>query len=211
MRELIRDISGFNLWKEWEKDKDFLSLFNSEIQGKTAVSPDRCYILYRLSKDLIEICGDVAEVGVWKGGISRLLARTSPQKQVHAFDTFEGIPYADPKIDKHKKGNGCCSYTTVNEYLKDCSNIIIHKGVFPASTEDVQEREFSLVHVDTDVYQSTYDCIEFFVSRMVVGGIMVFDDYQTLACPGVEKALNELLKNQVIKSAPCQGLVVKEI
>jgi len=46
-----------------------------------------------------KIHGDLAEVGVYKGGSGKLICKTNTEKVLHLFDTFEGIPKVD-EIDK---------------------------------------------------------------------------------------------------------------
>ena len=42
---------------------------------------------------IADVPGDLAELGVYRGGVSRMLARRFPQLTVHLFDTFTGIPW----------------------------------------------------------------------------------------------------------------------
>jgi hypothetical protein len=43
------------------------------------------------------------------------------------------------------------------------------------------------------LYQGYVDNIEYFWSKLVSDGIMVFDDYQAWTCPGAKKAVDEFL------------------
>ena len=47
---------------------------------------------------LLEIeYGDLAEVGVYKGGTAVIMADMYQDREIYLFDTFEGLPYVDEK------------------------------------------------------------------------------------------------------------------
>jgi hypothetical protein len=135
--------------------------------------------------------GEAAEVGVFKGGTAKLLAQAMPGRMIHLFDTFEGMPETS-KFDLHKPGDfSDTSLETVNEYLQGY-NVHFWPGIFPDSARLLpDDTEFVLIHVDVDIYESTKAVCEFFWPRLVAGGIMVFDDYNSPTCPGANKAVDE--------------------
>lgn len=81
-------------------------------------------------------------------------------------------------------------------YLSDCKNIRFYQGVFPSTAEDVRNITFCLVHIDVDIYQSVIDCCNFFYMRMQKGGMMIFDDYGFLTCPGAKVAVDEFFADK---------------
>lgn len=141
--------------------------------------------------------GEAAEVGVYKGGTAKIMAKAMPGRTVNLFDTFEGMPETS-KFDVPKRGKGHqpgdfsdTSLEAVNEYLQGY-NVHFWPGVFPDSARLLpDDTEFVLVHVDVDIYESTKAVCEFFWPRLVDGGIMVFDDYNAPRCPGTNKAVNK--------------------
>lgn len=140
--------------------------------------------------------GDGAEVGVWRGGSARLIAEALADRPVHLFDTFAGIPHADPSIDRRCVGvYGDTSIERVRRTLEGRSNTHLYPGVFPA-TAAAGEREggltnpFAFVHLDADVYPTTRDGLEWFWPRMVPGGVVVVDDYGDRLWPGVARAVD---------------------
>lgn len=154
-----------------------------EVETHTAVGPDRCFILYQLAKHAISRIGDIAEIGVYRGGTARLLAKTT-NKPVHIFDTFGGMPVTDKEKDLHCAGDfSDTSFQFVKKYLEDCTNLKIYPGFFPDTAGPITNLQFCFVHIDVDIFKSVHDCCEFFYSRTVSGGIMVFDDYGFLSCP----------------------------
>lgn len=182
----------------WDADEVFGALLK-QIDGYSVVGRERCFILYQFVKHAIGIEGDIAEVGVYKGGTARLIAKVTAEttKIVHLFDTFSGMPSADMTKDLHKEGDfSDAPLDEVKMYLKDCSNVRFYPGLFPATSDAVSNLQFCLVHIDVDIYKSVADCCEFFYPRMVKGGIMVFDDYGFLSCPGAKMAVDEFFANK---------------
>lgn len=208
--------SGPNPMHLWDSDLYFNDLYES-IKDRTLVDKTRCFMLYQFFKQSLILEGEVAEVGVYKGGTAKLLARLSQDenayKTIHLFDTFSGMPETSEEKDIHKKGDfSDTSLDSVLEYLSSYGNISFYKGLFPTTSAPINDKEFSFVHIDVDIYKSVIDCCEFFNPRMVKGGIMIFDDYGFVSCPGAKLAVDEFFKDK--KEFPCylpsgQCLVVK--
>jgi O-methyltransferase len=178
----------------WDEDGDFSRLFD-EIKKRTLVDKIRCFIIYQLAHQACAVKGDAAEVGVYKGGTARLIAKILSEKKgkaVHLFDTFSGMPPADPARDIHVCGDfSDTSLDSVKSYLKDLPNIVLHQGIFPQAAAPLNDARFSFVHIDADIYRSVMDCCIFFYPRMEKGGMMIFDDYGFLTCPGAKSAVDE--------------------
>jgi O-methyltransferase len=153
--------------------------------------------------------GDLAELGVYKGGVCRLMAETG--RTVYAFDTFTGMPRDgyDPAMDWHKPGDFADGRDTL-EYLSAFPNVRPVPGLFPATAVD---SAFAIVHLDADLYASTLAGLEWFWPRVVNGGSIVLDDWDWQYCRGVEKAVKEYFggrsDTQLIVSAPNQLTVKK--
>ena len=157
---------------------------------------------------------DVAEVGVYKAGTAKILCELKGDKELHLFDTFEGLPEAAIKAEDLVK-SGWLSDTSekaVSEYLNEYDNVYIHKGFFPDTSGPVNDKQFCLVHLDVDAYQGTIDSLKFFWPRMVVGGRVIVHDYNNADCPGVKAALEEYFEGEifnVIDIADSQALIIK--
>ena len=185
----------------------------SEIQQHTLVTPDRLFRLYQFAKYASCIAGDIAELGVYRGGTARMLASACPGKRLMLFDTFAGLPAADPTVDGHQGGDFSeTSLPQVQAFLSDCPNVEWFPGFFPDSAAGNEARRFSLVYVDGDLYQSTKDALAWFYPRLVTGGVMVFDDYGSPRCEGVQRAIAEFIAttpNYPIQPAPNQCVLIK--
>jgi len=171
---------------------------HEKMSGLTLVSKDRCEALFKLVQKANKLDGDIAEIGVYKGGTAKLLSLSCPDKLVHLFDTFQGMPAKDdPSIDMHKEGDfNDTSLDGVKSALDECSNARFYQGMFPETVDEMVSEKFSLVHSDVDLYQCNVDVLEYFYQKMVKGGIIVFDDYEWEGCPGIKKSLEEFLSDK---------------
>ncbi len=201
----------------WFGDEEFLNLV-SEVQGRTLVPPDRLFFIYQFARHARSLAGDVGQVGVYKGGTAKLIARlfSATNKTIHLFDTFSGMPAPDPQKDNlayvREAIFSDTSLDEVREYLRDCGNVLFYKGTFPETAGPIRDRQFCFVYVDADLYQSTRGAIEFFYPRMVPSGVIVFDDYDSRKCPGVRRAVDEFLADKreaIVRMVPCQALLIK--
>lgn len=181
----------------------------------TLVSEDRCQALFNLAQKANKLEGDIAEIGVYKGGTAKLLALACPDKLIHLFDTFQGMPPKDdPSIDIHKEGDfNDTSLDAVKTALDECTNTKFYQGMFPETVDETVSEKFSLVHSDVDLYQCNVDVLEYFYPKMGKGGIIVFDDYEWEGCPGIRKSIDEFLSDkpeEIVVSAQYQCYLIKK-
>ena len=181
------------------------------------------YQIFMAVKNTKKVEGDIAEVGVYKGGSAKVICEVKEDKALHLFDTFEGLPELsemdDPREpykgeasgwERIQKGEYCASFENVKAYLKDYPNVHFYKGLFPSTAQPVKTCRFSFVHLDVDLYQSTFSCLEFFYPRMNKGGIMISHDYINLR--GVRKAIDDFFEGKpetIIELPGRQCLIVK--
>jgi hypothetical protein len=180
----------------WRDSPEFAAQLK-EILPFTLLSPDRLFMIYQLGRYASCLAGDFAELGVYRGGTARLLAKTCPQKRLCLFDTFSGMPAVDPSIDAHRQGDFAdAKLDEVKLRLSDCPRVEFFPGFFPETASPVANRSFAMVYVDADIYQSTKDALAFFFPRLVPGGVMLFDDYGSASCQGVELAIREFVAQE---------------
>ncbi len=170
-------------------------------------------MLCQFIKNSSNLDGDMAEVGVYKGGSAKIIALTAPDKNIHLFDTFLGMPPICSEIDIHTEKDFCdVSLKKIKSFLGDCQNVYFYEGIFPQTASPIKDKNFSFVHIDVDIYKSVKDCLEFFYERMVSQGVIIIDDYGSWACPGAKKAVSEFLvdkKESPIITAPSQCAIIK--
>jgi hypothetical protein len=150
---------------------------------------------------------NVVEVGVYRGGTTAFLARSllalgldGGGSAVFACDTFSGHSEEDVG-DNHQDGahySGKFSDTSV-EAVTELLSQFPFANVLHGRVEDVCDRfpeNVGLVHLDTDLYSPTLFGLEFFYDRLVRGGAIVVDDYNTRTCPGVLQAVEEFIRDR---------------
>ncbi len=184
---------------ELDPHEEFFDTIMKEVtEEHTMIGPQRLSYIYHLAKEASDLEADMAEVGSWRGGCGRLIARVAREsaRVVHLFDTFSGLPAPaegfDPDLREGQFED--TSFEFVHNYLKDLGNIRIHEGLFPATAQGLTEKSFSFVHVDCDLYHSIVACCEFFWPRLLDGGTMLFDDYTYYL--GAQKAVVEFFADK---------------
>ena len=140
------------------------------------------------------IPGDLAELGVASGASARLIAKHAGERTLHLFDTFEGLPAPETGDSaKFAAGDFRNHLEDVRKYLAGL-NCRFYKGLFPATAAPVANLQFSFVHLDVDLYESTRAGLEFFYPRMSRGGIIISHDY--LSADGVDRAVAEFFADK---------------
>jgi hypothetical protein len=198
-------------------DKKFLDLYVDihYSDAKALLGIREMYNIYKMVEQSEKIDGDIAEVGVYKGGSARIICELKGRKTLHLFDTFEGMPQVNTTIDSHRQGDfNDTSLDRVRSYLMKFDNVHFYKGIFPESAKDLMDRScaFSFVNLDVDIYESTREGLMFFYPRMSKGGIMMSHDYRSISCPGVKKAFDEFFYDKpepIIELWDSQCCVVK--
>ena len=187
-----------------KKDSNFIRLMNS-IKKKTRIwiYYDESYNLYHLMKRNSKLSGNIAEVGVADGASALILAELKKDKKLFLFDTFEGLEeYKTETTHDIKKYK--ININKINRLFSKFKDVYIHKGIFPKDTGDsIKNENFSLVHLDVNLYKSTVDCLEYFWPRMVKQGVIILHDYNLDKITKKEtpcmKALNEfVIKNKLL-------------
>ncbi|MCB1107976.1 MAG: class I SAM-dependent methyltransferase [Chlamydiia bacterium] len=170
--------SHFNLCK---KSKDFASTFLSEA---TPLSTDADIL--RFASDAVSIDGMYLEMGVWMGKTINFLAALNPNKVIHGFDSFQGLPH-----DWEREDGYCPKETFSLENLPlVLQNVTLYKGWFnktlPTFKKGVlQNTPIALLHIDCDLYSSTADVFNYLGENIVKGTVIIFDELYNF--PGFEE------------------------
>jgi O-methyltransferase len=168
--------------------------------------------IYSAVTKTAKLDGDIAEVGVYKGGSAKLISETTT-KPVHLFDTFEGLPDVsqNDNPEEFRKGDYSASLESVKSYLRKYPNVHFYVGFFPSTAGPVENKKFSFIHLDVDIYESTLSCLKFFYPRMASGGVIISHDYPK--SKGVQRAVDGFFEDKpeiVIELPACgQCLIVK--
>jgi len=172
--------------------------------------------VFQLTKD---IPGDIAEFGVASGTSFKSFVRMNEihnrqrshdlaKKWVVGFDTFDGLPPLDPAIDLitykgadpgDMKEGGYQSRGTLPQLQEFCAahqHCRLVEGLFsdtlPKYFAENPHASFSFIHIDCDIYQSTMDALMPMMSRLNVGGVILFDEIFHDGFPGETQAFIEV-------------------
>ena len=120
----------------------------------------------------VSLEGTYSEFGVYKGQSVNHIAR-STKKEVHAFDSFAGLP--ENWLSSHQAGHFAVDELPVFE-----KNVVVHQGLF-ADTLPVFLKEngqkAAFIHIDCDLYSSTKTVFDLMGDRIVENTIIIFDEY----------------------------------
>jgi len=155
---------------------------------------EEAYQLLSCARGTAKVPGNMAEVGVFRGGSARLMCEASDGRQIYLFDTFEGLPTNEEAIPGFEQGQYAGSYEAVKQYLRSFHNVHIYKGEFPDSSTPITGERLSFVHLDMDLSQPTLAALEFFYPRVSAGGMFLIHDY--LWSEGIRKTVHEFFKNR---------------
>ncbi|MFB1049906.1 TylF/MycF/NovP-related O-methyltransferase [Paraliobacillus sp. JSM ZJ581] len=167
---------------------------------------------YELYKKIINLPGNVIELGVFKGNslvqfaTFRELLENEKSRQIIGFDMFGEFPSVNEVksdmafVDKwNKQFND--SYITKKELElsfqhKRISNIQLVEGnimdTLPSYIKEKPQEKIALLHIDCDVYEPSALALELLFDRVVKGGVIVFDDYGTVE--GETRAVDEFFE-----------------
>jgi O-methyltransferase len=186
--------------------------------GYTMIYPVRGRTLYRLARSVSRraVPGALVDCGTWNGGSTALLSAGAPEKEVWAFDSFQGVPPpskedemelpASMGIPNMDSLTGTCRGE--ERLLREAVALIgspprlqVRAGwfddTFPSAAAEIHE--IAVLHCDSDWYQSVRLTLQTFYQRVSVGGFVVIDDYG--ACAGARQAAEEF-RREVDDSSP---------
>lgn len=178
----------------------FGALFE-EIRKFTLVSPARAWMLYSLARQLLSVPGNFYEAGVFRGGtallLRKILEKNPAGKQLRLFDTFDGMPETNAQKDIHRAGDfSGTSLAGVQLLVGTPDFITYHPGIIPASFTGLEADTIAFAHIDLDIYQGILDSCAFIYPRLSRGGVIVFDDYGFMSCPGAREAVDQFFADK---------------
>lgn len=172
-----------------------------------------------LFKQTLDVPGDIAELGVFRGlglmtwaNLLECYCIGDRTKIVFGFENWTGftrIRHEDGGVANHiHKTAGGFSPEKFNQELMDAISIfdkdrfipfknrvkLVDGDIETSAPEFVENHpgvRFSLIHFDCDLYAPTKAALEAFWPRLSRGGIMLFDEYSIHDWPGETKAVDE--------------------
>lgn len=145
--------------------------------------------------------GAIAELGVYRGDFSKIMARLMPDRTLFLFDTFQGF---DERDNTGLDGKDLFDASSMVWNFKGTSvelalqrighhvSTVVRKGYFPETAKGLEDERFAFVSLDTDLYEPIKAGLEFFWPRLNPGGYIFIHDFAGLA--GVRKAVEEFCR-----------------
>lgn len=150
--------------------------------------------------------GAIAEVGVYRGWFANHMSRLMPDRTLYLYDTFNGFDSRDITEEETAFSESFRKKTNLNDTTIELAmaniayrkNVIIKKGYFPDTVEDVPEQNYAFVSLDTDLYKPILAGLEYFYPRLSPGGYIFVDDLRHPELLGVRKAVIDYCKQNKI-------------
>ena len=120
-------------------------------------------------------------------------------KKLHLVDSFEGLSQPKEKdalgftevlpgvrqpVYSHGKGHFATPLEHVQNVMRAFPDVRFYKGWIPEVLKKLPNVGWAFVHIDVDLYEPTYSCLEYFAPRMVKGGVIINDDFASPLFPG---------------------------
>lgn len=140
-----------------------------------------------------DVPGDLIEAGVWRGGAcifmkANLVAKCDSDRNVWVADSFQGLPAPDAVLypadagdDLHtRSGLGVGADQVRHNFerygLLD-DRVKFLAGWFKDTLPTAPIESLSLMRLDGDMYESTWQAIEALYPKLSPGGFCIVDDY----------------------------------
>lgn len=139
-------------------------------------------VIFWQLKEILQYClkeapasGLVLEFGVAGGKSINIIAGCVTGREVHGFDSFEGLP---EDWSGHMETRG--SFDRKGRLPKVSQNVILHKGWFSDTLAEFRKTNtgpVAFLHVDCDLYSSTREVLWQLADQLIVGTVIEFDEY----------------------------------
>lgn len=168
-------------------------------------NPETLQFTYEQSVIYKDKKGCYVECGVAAGAQIIAMRYGAPNKLIHAFDSFEGIPQPSNKDDQMPgikyfteeerlllpnpgeqelitTGMTSVSVDDFKKHMIDSGagleNLEIHKGWFEETMPVNNVGDIAILRLDGDLYNSTMVCLSFLFPKVVKGGCVIVDDWE---------------------------------
>ena len=197
---MSESIFGFDTNRQWDYENGFYLTSHVTRLAKMLAH-------YELYKSITHLPGHIVECGVYKGAslirfsTFREILENPYSRKIIAFDAFGKFPEQDGAsdqefVDKFEEAGGhgipvdelkrvfaCKSFQNYEFIQGDILDTV------PQYASEHPELKIALLHIDVDVYKPSATILNHLLDKVVKGGLVVFDDYGTVA--GETRAIDE--------------------
>ena len=201
----VAQLGGIDL-KRYNRSLDYYNNLYNKYMYFTMIPKDAFVNNLELCSHFLNVEGDIVECGVWRGGMIAAMAELAGKKrEIHLFDSFEGLPPAQ-QIDG-KEALAWQADTTSPGYHHNCTadesfaiaalkkaehdNYQLYKGWFQTTLHIYKGNKIAILRLDGDWYDSVKECLVKLFPLVVEGGAVIIDDYYTW--DGCAKAVHDYL------------------
>lgn len=136
--------------------------------------------------------GDFIECGVWKGGACiyayYVLKELNEKRKVYVADSFQGLPQPNVELYPQDEGDIHYSYPELAvsvEKVKENfrifgeidNSVVFVEGFFRDSLPNCDIEKISVLRLDGDMYESTWESLIYLYHKLEIGGYCIIDDY----------------------------------
>lgn len=181
---------------------------------------------YEIYKKVLNLSGDIAEIGIYKGNNflywAKLIKLFEPYNltQVYGFDWFEGMK-TSLQDDSEQEGKYIGSYEYLKEIVKwqELENIalIFKMNIITEAKKFMEERpylRFKILYIDCGIKEVMEVAYKYFYPRLVQGGILLMDHFNYAVSPSESDIINHYIGKNKIYQMPFarqpSGYIIKE-
>lgn len=187
--------------------------------GRVAYAENLALVAMTLRNSALN-SGAVIECGTWRGGMSAGMMEVGGRaRRYDFFDSFEGLPPAGDhdgeRAKQYQLDTASPTYydnctASLAEFEKTISmtgvsqkNVGIHKGFFESTLPGFSCPQIAVLRLDADWYNSTMICLEKFWDHILLGGLLLIDDYHVWE--GCTRAVHAFLAKRDATESVKQG------
>lgn len=172
---------------------------------------------------VLHLDGNIIECGASRCGTTAVMASILKErridKHIYALDSFEGFPVEEVNKERAEGLNtsGPKAFTSTSlEYVQEKfrvlgvdSYVTPIKGFFQDTLESV-DSDWCFAFIDCDLRDSLVYCAEIIWPRLVSGGCMLFDDYNSKTHGGAVFGVDQFVRDHLSEIAEHKNMFETE-
>jgi hypothetical protein len=199
--------------------------FNATKADPAHHGPWRVHIAMWAAKTALRRQGDFVECGTARAFVSTAILKytdwneKSGGRHFYLVDTFDGI--VEELLTDSERSMGAIerhgsryrnNYPDALRNVSPFKNVQLVKGIVPDILSKIQAKQVAYLHLDMNSAVAEVAALEYFWPQVVLGGVVLLDDYAFEGYEPQHEALNKLAKRLHVEIASLptgQGLLIK--
>lgn len=214
---------------DFVNERNFIKAYEYAFKATTADpahhGPWRVHIAMWAAKTALRRHGDFVECGTARAFVSTAILKytnwnkTSGGRRFYLIDTFEGI--VEELLTDSERAIGAIerhgmryqnNYPDASRNVSPFKNVQLIKGRVPNILSQIPARQIAYLHIDMNSAVAEVAALEYFWPKVVLGGVVLLDDYCYCGYEPQRDAHNRLAKYLGVEIAYLptgQGLLIK--